>query len=115
MKSSYKPTILEWVSCYALFLALLPLCYVAFRFWGQTALLLLGITIGDSESTPALLAIWIILLGFGFFGLVIVAEPYLRAGVWRHKLIPRFARVAVALAAAIGLAFLIQEIIRRVG
>jgi hypothetical protein len=98
-----------------LFLALIPLCYLGFGIWQQTFLLFLGATLGDSESTPALLGIWIILLGFGFFGLVMVAEPYLRGGVRNGQLLRRFARLAIGLAAVLALGIAVQQVIIHLG
>ena len=91
------------------------MCYFGFRVWQQTFLLILGVTIGDSESTPAMLGVWTILIGFGYFGVLMIAEPYLRGGVRKGLLWPRFARLALGLAVALGLGLAVQAAIIRVG
>ena len=102
---------LTYVLCYVLYALILALSYGVFVIWSQTILLALG-PIVDSQQLPALWGAGVLLIGISAYGLVLVAEPYLRDGVQKRQLRRRFLRIAVPLVVTIVTGIVAQELIR---
>ncbi|MGI8916583.1 MAG: hypothetical protein ACR2JY_22890 [Chloroflexota bacterium] len=107
----YEPKAVVYVACYALFAVLLFLCYVLFLIWQRTVTQILVRTVQDKYGTTTLLELFIVLLGLILFVVVIASEHYLRVGVERRKLLPRFATVAGSLIGIIALGLALQELL----
>ena len=95
-------------ACSALSAVVLALAVAVLLLWRTTLLALSAALLGASDLTPLLYGTVMALLGLGLFVLTMAAEPYLRSGVRRRQLRRRFARLAVPLAIAWGLGFVLQ-------
>src|SRR5919202_5511321 len=93
---------------YALYAVVLVLAVAVLLLWRTTMLALRAALLGESDLTPLLYGAVMALLGFGLFVLTMAAEPYLRSGIRRRQLRRRFARLAVPLAIAWALGFVLQ-------
>jgi hypothetical protein len=115
LSSSAKPHAWRYAACYALFLVVLGLSVLDFVIWWQALLVLVGVGITAPEIGPAVWAVGIVLVGLAMFALVMVAEPYLRAGVRRQQLGRRFVRLAAIVVVVGALGLFIEEVILRLG
>ena len=108
----HQPKAIEYVACYGLYALLLVLCYVLFLAWKDMASQLLSTVSGNNYSNTAFYALIVVLIGLALFVVAMISEPYLRSGVARGKLIPRFAMVAGMLIGFIALGLALQELVR---
>lgn len=109
--SSRVANVLGYVLCYLMFLVLLVASYVGFVLWQPTSLRLIGAALGQSYANQFFQDLSVIFMGFVLFGLLIAGEPYLRNGVARGQLWPRFARLALVLVALAVVESGLQEIL----
>ena len=109
---THRPTLLDYAGCYGLFGILLLLSYGVLVIWEQTALLLLGVLMRDSAALQFTYMVVLLAIVFSLFGLLMVAEPYLRSGLRYQETRARFKRLAITLAALIGIGMLAQELLR---
>ena len=100
--------LVSYAACYALYAVVFALAVAVLLLWRTTVLALSAAVLGASDLTPLLYGTVMALLGLGLFVLTMAAEPYLRSGVRRRQLRRRFARLAVPLAIAWGLGFVLQ-------
>lgn len=100
-----------YVACYAFYAVLLVLCYIVFLIWKEVATLLLSAVSHNNFSNTAFYGLVVVLLGLVLFIVALGAEPYMRNGVARQKLLPRFATIAGWLVGAIALGLALQELI----
>jgi hypothetical protein len=107
----YVPKTRDYLACYGLFVLLLPLCYVLFLIWQRTVVVLLALTSSDAYGAAAAVGVIDVLLGIVLFGVVIASEYYLRVGVARRQLLPRFATIAGSLVGVIALGLALQELV----
>jgi hypothetical protein len=89
----------------------LVLCYIAFLIWKEVATLLLTAVSHNDFSNTALYGLIVVLLGLILFIVAMGAEPYMRNGVARQKLLPRFATIAGSLVGVIAFGLALQELI----
>ena len=101
-----QPTWLEYLACYSLYILLIvggaATLFLVLR---PAVLALIVMLLGQSRANRIVYLAAITLLGLGLFILVMAAEPYLRRGLERQQLLPRFVRLAapVVIAAVLGL------------
>jgi hypothetical protein len=88
-----------YILCYALYALLVGLGAVVFFVWPDAIKLLLALLGMSWEASRFLYVAGVTLAGLVAFAGVLAAEPYLRSGVDRHLLLPRFLRAALALGA----------------
>ena len=87
-----------YLVCYLLYTLLLVLGFVGILMvWRHTVLLLLAVLMPQSDWGNFIYLCTVVLLGFGLFIFVLVAEHYLRSGVPRGQMPGRFIRLAVPL------------------
>jgi hypothetical protein len=107
-----KPTLLEYVACYALYvLLLIPGVLVVLFIWRNAVLAMIAAFLGRSQANRLVYLASMALLGLGGFILVMAAEPYLRSGVRRQQLLRRFGRLALPLVIAGGLGLLLLTVL----
>lgn len=106
-----KPRALNYVACYGLFLLLVALGYAVFLTWRRTALMIVFAVVGVNDSTSIIYGAIMLLIILALFGLVMLAEPYLRTGVQRQQLAGRFVTLALPTAGAIAFGLALQELI----
>lgn len=101
-----RPKAADYLVCYALFVLLVALCYAAFQVWRIALQLAMLALLGQTYANQLLYAVGMLLIGIALFFEVLAAEPYLRRGVVRRQVLPRFVRLAVpvCLAVLLGLA-----------
>lgn len=104
-----RPT--AYVACYAFYAVVLVLCYVVFLIWKEVATLLLSAVSHNNFSNTAFYGLVVVLLGMVLFIVAMGAEPYMRNGVAKQRLLPRFATIAGWLVGAIALGLAVQELI----
>ena len=102
----------RYVACYLFYLVLLILSAIAFLVWRQTILLLIGVAVGPNQADEVLFATAQVLIVFALFALVLLAEPYLRAGVPRGKLRSRSTRLLIAMGSVLIVGMILQEFLR---
>ena len=99
-------TVQDYLICYTLYAVLIALGFVvAFVIW-PPAIVAATIAVTNSMWVHRGVYPWsMILLGMGWLVLVMTAGSYLTNGMARHRLWPRFARLAISLVllAALGL------------
>ena len=100
--------LVSYGACYTLYAVVFALAVAVLLLWRTTVLALSAAVLGESDLAPLLYGAVMALLGFGLFVLTLAAEPYLRTGIRRRQLRRRFARLAVPLAIAWGLGFVLQ-------
>jgi hypothetical protein len=94
-RSNKKPTWLEYVACYALYIALIVGgAGVLFLVVRPAILALITSLMGQSRANRIVYLGAITLFGLGLFILIMAAEPYLRNGLARRQLTRRFIRIA---------------------
>ncbi len=100
--SDWRPGFREYAGCYALYLALLALSAATAYGWLLAIQWLFPILLGWDliMANEFAVGLTLLLIGMALFSLVILAEPYLRAGVRRRETWGRFVRLAVPLVAA---------------
>ena len=107
-----KPGVRDYVLCYTLYVALIALAYVVlFYIWRQTIVALIGVSIGARTQSSAAYLFPMFLMGLGMFVLIMGAEPYLRTGIPRGQLMPRFGRMAIPLAVGGVVGLLLQALL----
>jgi len=99
----------EYVLCYALYAMLVGLGFVVvFVIWPTT---IVAVTIALTESLWVHRGVYpfsMLLLGLGWFILTLLAGGYLRSGITRGRLWPRFLSLALPLVVAGGLGLLLR-------
>ncbi|MCL4544230.1 MAG: hypothetical protein M1118_06490 [Chloroflexi bacterium] len=108
-----KPPLLfpaRYALCYALFLVLVAIAYGDFLAWRITSVYVVVIFAGANSATALLSAVLTIILAFALFAALLWAEAYLRDGVQRFQLIPRFVYVALPLLGVLGVGLALQEL-----
>ena len=104
-------TVRDYFLCYALYVVLIALAYVVlFVIWRQTIISLIGVTLGARTQSSAAYLFPMFLMGLGMFVLIMAAEPYLRTGIPRGKVVRRFGRMAIPLVVA-GVAGLLLQVL----
>jgi len=107
MESSAKwPTLRSYVACYALYIGLIiPGTVVVLMIWRSAILAMLAAFMARSQANRLIYLASMAVLGLCGFILVMAAEPYLRSGIQRRKLMLRFRKLAIPLviAGALGL------------
>lgn len=106
------PPTSSYVRCYLLFFVLLALCYGLFQVWRIAVPLIVVLIIGDSESTPAIYGVLLVLVAFLLFALLMAGEPYLRHGVERGELGIRFVTLAGPVVGLAALGLVVQGALR---
>jgi len=94
-----------------MFFVLIGASYVGFVLWQPTSLRLIGSALGQNYANQFFQDLSVIFMGFVLFGLLIAGEPYLREGVQRGQLWPRFARLALVLVALVVVESGLQELL----
>jgi uncharacterized membrane protein len=105
------PKLADYVICYALFIVLIVLCYATFQIWRITLQLGFVTIFGQSYGDQFLYSILVLLIGIALFVLIIVAEPYLRGGLRRRQVLPRFLRLAVPVGIAIAIGLVLHQVL----
>jgi hypothetical protein len=106
--------VIDYLVCYALYAVLLVLCYFIFVTWTSLVLGLIGAFLGPTVANGTIYSFFLVLLGIALFVLVMAAEPYLRGGIHRQRVVQRFARIAVPLAAIEIVGEVINLLLRRI-
>jgi hypothetical protein len=101
----------DYVVCYALLVVLIALCYATFQVWRITLQLWFISMFGQSYGDQLLYSLLILLIGIVLFVLVIAGEPYLRGGVRRREVLPRFLRLAVPVGIAVAIGLIIHQVL----
>jgi hypothetical protein len=113
------PTIWHYAACYALYAVVLALCYGAFWTWRSAIEVVLSFLLRHSTAFGLLYLSATLLVGLALFAVAMAGEGYLRSSIRRgslRRLGNRFARLAVPLAIAMGVAIVLQELVyKRVG
>lgn len=100
MAKRIVPKTKHYLACYALFTAVIVLCYGMFAIWPQTILLLV---VGMADSYDGMLLVKVIyglstiVIGLSLLTVVLATESYLRNGIPVRKMRYRFVRIAVPL------------------
>ena len=112
-KPDWQPGFREYAACYALYLALLALSALAFFLLYDAAQYLFPVVLGWEHVVASGLSVdvAIVVIGMSLFVLLILGEPYLRAGIRRRELRRRFLRLAVPLAVARGVGYAIPIVL----
>ncbi len=99
--SDWRPGFREYAGCYALYLVIVALSVATMYGWLLAIQWLFPIILGwDLMMANAFaVGLTLLLVGIALFSLVLLAEPYLRAGIQRREIRRRFARVAIPLVA----------------
>ena len=100
----------NYVVVYVLFALLLVLCFFVFAIWQETVVLLIAAFMQTNVTNGAVYSFSVALLGIFLFILAMAAEPYLRGGLRRRQVLPRFARLAVPLAVVAVLGLLLRAL-----
>jgi hypothetical protein len=112
LESAKRPYLRSYVACYALYIGLIiPGTIVVFLIWRNAILAMLAAFLGRSQANRLIYVACMLLLGLCGFILVIAAESYLRNGVQRQKLLPRFVKLAVPLLIAGALGLLVLTLV----
>src|SRR5919199_4559994 len=106
--------VVDYLICYALYAVLLVLCYFVFVTWTSLVLGLIGAFLGPTVANSAISSFFLVLLGLALFILIMVADPYLRGGIRRQRVVQRFARFAVPLVVVEIVGELINLLLRRI-
>ncbi len=102
--------------CYALYGAVLALCYEVFWLWRSTIDVLLSYLLGRNQWREFYYMVASLLIGIVLFGVAIGAESYLRNGLATGRrplsaLLRRFLHVGALLVGAIVVAAVLQELV----
>ncbi|MDQ3855244.1 MAG: hypothetical protein M3281_02460 [Chloroflexota bacterium] len=103
---SNRSLLLQYVLCYVLWLVIIALGYVVIVIiWRQALQSVLLAFIDETDidarlASDAIFRFSFVLMGLGFFVMIMGGEPYLRRGVERRQLLPRFFRLATPLGIA---------------
>ena len=108
---THQPTPLEYVGSFVLFFVLVGLTFAVYVVWQTPVLLLLGLILGRSMALQFTDMTALVVIVFSLFALLMVAEPYLRAGLARSETRRRFARIAVPLVAIVVLGMIARVVI----
>jgi len=112
MESAKWPTLRGYLACYALYIGLIiPGTVAVLMIWRSAILAMLAAFLGRSQANRLIYLASMAVLGLCGFILVMAAEPYLRSGVQRQKLMFRFRKLAIPLVIAGALGLLILTII----
>src|ERR671932_2214712 len=109
-ESMQRNKVIDYLICYALYAVLLVLCYFVFVTWTSLVLGLIKAFLCLNAANSAIYSFFLVLLGLALFILVMAAEPYLRGGIRRQRVVQRFARFAVPL----GVVEIVGEVINLV-
>lgn len=101
---------LSYVACYIFYFCLIAVSIASYFLWPPAILVLIVALSSESDFQRLLYVVGNLLIVLVLFGLLIAAEPYLRAGVQRRQLPRRFAHVLAALGGIALLALLAREI-----
>lgn len=96
-----RPKVRDYLVCYALFVVLIALCYATFQVWRIALQLGVLALVGQGYASQLLYSVVMLLIGIALFVEVLAAEPYLRGGVVRRQVLPRFVRLALPVCVAI--------------
>ncbi len=110
MATETKPRLRVYAACYALWGIVLVLALISLELWRETILDLVIRHVDDLSSQTSTYDVLIVVLGLGLTALTIFAEPYLRGGIRRRRLLPRFGHVAVPLAAFAAAAWVVRAL-----
>lgn len=102
--------IARYALAYLLWAITVVLAIVALLVWRSTAFIILGMTPWDRYAEHALNQFGFLFLAIVILGVIIFAENYLRSGVERNRLLPRFFLITLVEVAAIWVAHVIQWI-----
>ncbi len=105
-----KREYLSYVACYILYFCLVAVSIASYFLWPPAILALIVAFADPSDFQRPLYAAGNFLIVLILFGLLIAAEPYLRAGVQRRQLWRRFAHVLAALGGIALLALLVRQL-----
>ena len=106
--------VVDYLICYALYAVLLVLCYFIFVTWTSLVLGLIGVFLGPTVANSTIYSFFLVLLGLALFILIMAAEPYLRGGIRRQRVVQRFARFAVPLVVVEIVGEVINLLLRRI-
>lgn len=98
-RPTHKPSVLEYVACYGLYVLFLALTALAFVIFQSTAHLIVDLLVEDIFVNRFVYMTVMVVLGLATLILAVSAEHYLHNGVKRQRLLKRFARLSVPLVA----------------
>src|SRR5690349_20394527 len=107
-----QPSAKDYLLCYALWVVLFVLGLTAFVAWREAIIALIQLVNPQSFANTAIQEVLLIFVVIGVFAVLVGSEPYLRGGVERGRLMPRFMRIATPLAVAIVLALILRFVAR---
>ena len=106
------PTLRGYLACYALYIGLIiPGTIAVLLIWRSAILAMLAAFMARSQANRLIYLASMALLGLGGFILIMAAEPYLRNGMERRRLMRRFRKLAIPLVIAGALAVLVLTIL----
>lgn len=109
IEQDQRRPVAQYVLCYTLFAVLMALSIVViFGIWNNTLAMLVKRYVEKPWAYNAYQNFGLIGLTVLGFVLVMAAEPYLRHGVERNKLLPRFGKLALPLVLAGAAGLLLQ-------
>ena len=107
-KSRHRPGVVAYVACFVLWLVIVAMSVAALFVFRETVVPLLSLLVGPTPWTQVIILIGTLLSGMVLVVVALGAEPYLRHGLERGKLMRHFALLAVPLVLACGAGLLIQ-------
>jgi hypothetical protein len=111
-ESAKRPDLRSYVVCYALYIGLLiPGTVIVLFIWRNAILAMLAAFLGRSQANRLIYLASMAILGLCGFILVMAAEPYMRSGIPRGKLLMRFRKLAIPLVIAGALGLLVLTIV----
>ncbi len=107
-KTHRRPGILGYVACFVLWLVIVVMSVAVLFVFRETVVPLLSLLVGPTPWTQVIILVGTLLSGMVLVVVALGAEPYLRHGLERGKLMRNFALLAVPLVLACGAGLLIQ-------
>jgi len=112
LESAKSPNLRSYVACYALYIGLLiPGTLAVLFIWRNAILAMLAAFLGRSQANRLIYLASMAILGLCGFILVMAAEPYMRSGIPRGRLMQRFRKLAIPLVIAGALGLLVLTLV----